>query len=67
MLGTDRRIIKKAGFVKDIVSIGYDIVWVSEGSKILNWIDSVDEDRASRALDIGNSFYKSYYLHKVIF
>jgi len=56
MLGTDRRIIKKAEFVKDIVSIGFEIVWVSEGSKILNWINSVDEDRASRALDIGNSF-----------
>jgi len=60
MLGTDRRIIKKAGFVKDIVSIGFEIVWVSEGSKILNWINSVDEDRASRALDIGNSFYNIY-------
>jgi len=61
MLGTDRRIIKKAGFVRDIVSIGYDIVWVSEGSKILNWIDNVDEDLASRALDIGNSIYKSFH------
>jgi len=61
MLGTDRRMIKKAGFVRDIVSIGYDIVWVSEGSKILNWIDNFDEDRASRALYIGNSFYKLFY------
>lgn len=54
MLGTDRKIIKKTGSVNDIVSIGYEIVWASEGSNIINWFDGVNEDRASRTLDIGN-------------
>ncbi|XP_025205329.1 vitellogenin receptor [Melanaphis sacchari] len=52
--GTDRKIIKKSGFVKDIVSIGNEIVWVSQGSTILNWINNYDENRVSRALNIEN-------------
>jgi len=56
LLGTDRKIIKKSGFVKDVVSIGNEIVWVTQGSTILNWINNYDEDRVSRALNIGNLF-----------
>lgn len=52
-LGLERRLIKNSGSVIDIVSMGNEIFWVSEGSKTLNWMDK-SNDQSSRALDMGS-------------
>lgn len=54
LAGMDRKLMKNAGFVVDIVSMANEIFWVSQNSKTLNWMDTNNKDRSSRELDMSN-------------
>lgn len=60
LVGTDRKLMKNAGFVVDIVSMASEIFWVSQSSKTLNWMDTNNKDRSSRELDMSNYNYNSF-------
>lgn len=61
MAGLDRKLMKNAGFVVDIVSMANEIFWVSQNSKTLYWMDKNNEDRSSKELDMSNFNFNSFY------
>ncbi|XP_050441147.1 vitellogenin receptor [Adelges cooleyi] len=50
--GLDRRIIKNAGSVYDLVTLGDELFWVSRGLKHLYWMDKNDGEQSSRMFEI---------------
>lgn len=37
----------------DIISIDNELFWITQDSTTLNWIDTNNDERSSRILDIG--------------
>lgn len=65
-LGLNRKIIKNSGFAIDIVSMNDELFWVSQDSTNLNWMNTNNDEKSSRVLDIGNSSFNQYYVHNII-
>lgn len=42
-----------------------EIFWVSQGSKTLNWMDKINNDRSSRALNMGYLNLNEMHTHVV--
>lgn len=59
----DRKLIKNAGIVVDIVSMDNEIFWISQGSTTLNWMDKNNNGRSSSTLNMGS--LNSSYLYVI--